>query len=280
VLVQIITAHPEDATTTRRVLIVGAGQSGLQLGLSLLAEGYEVTVMSARTPQEIRGGRPTSTQAMFHPALETERRYDLDLWQEEAPAVDAIQLRLSAPPGTLALEVTAPFDDPAQSTDQRVKTTAWLELFEQRGGIVHYQGVTTGDLDGLATLGRYDLVVVAAGKGELTALFDRDPNRSPYDSPQRGLSFAYVHGLAPDPTRPTPTVGFNAVPGLGELFVIPALTLSGPCDILFWEVVPGGPLDVWPDGHVRMDPSEHLRRILELAGRYTPGSPSARPPSS
>lgn len=46
----------------RDILIVGAGQSGLQLGLSLLAEGYEVTIMSARTPQEIRTGWPTSTQ--------------------------------------------------------------------------------------------------------------------------------------------------------------------------------------------------------------------------
>jgi len=67
----------------RRVLIVGAGQSGLQLGLSLLAEGFEVTVMSARTPQEVRSGWPTSTQVMFHPALETERRYDLNLWEEQ-----------------------------------------------------------------------------------------------------------------------------------------------------------------------------------------------------
>jgi hypothetical protein len=50
----------------RRILIVGAGQSGLQLGLSLLAEGYEVTIMSARTPDEIRTGWPTSTRSMFH----------------------------------------------------------------------------------------------------------------------------------------------------------------------------------------------------------------------
>ena len=38
----------------RKILIVGAGQAGLQLGLSLLAEGYDVTLMSARTPDEIR----------------------------------------------------------------------------------------------------------------------------------------------------------------------------------------------------------------------------------
>jgi 2-polyprenyl-6-methoxyphenol hydroxylase-like FAD-dependent oxidoreductase len=42
----------------RKILIVGAGQAGLQLALSLRAEGYEVTLMSARTPEEIRTGWP------------------------------------------------------------------------------------------------------------------------------------------------------------------------------------------------------------------------------
>ncbi|RDI76073.1 hypothetical protein Gocc_0492 [Gaiella occulta] len=32
----------------QRVAIVGAGQSGLQLGLGLLGSGYEVTLMSNR----------------------------------------------------------------------------------------------------------------------------------------------------------------------------------------------------------------------------------------
>jgi 2-polyprenyl-6-methoxyphenol hydroxylase-like FAD-dependent oxidoreductase len=50
----------------RKILIVGAGQSGLQLALSLREHDYDVTVMSARTPDEIRNGRVMSTQAMFH----------------------------------------------------------------------------------------------------------------------------------------------------------------------------------------------------------------------
>jgi Styrene monooxygenase A putative substrate binding domain len=253
----------------RRILIVGAGQSGLQLGLSLLAEGYEVTIMSARTPDEIRTGWPTSTQGMFYQALETERAYGLNLWDGQTPDIDGIHLALSAPPGQLALDVIAPLDHPAQSTDQRLKMATWLELFEERGGTVHFQGVTTSDLDGLTTLGRYDLTIVAAGKGELVSAFNRDAARSPYTAPQRGLAVAYVHGLDPDPAYPRPNVGFNAVPGLGELFVIPALSINGPCDILFWETIPGGPLDLWT-GATRMDPDQHLKLTLELAGQYTP----------
>jgi hypothetical protein len=251
----------------RKILIIGAGQSGLQLGLMLLAEGYQVTIMSARTPDEIRSGWPMSTQGMFHPALESERRYGLNLWDGQTPDIGGIRLSLSAPPGELAMAFNAQLDHPGQSTDQRLKMATWLELFEERGGVVYYQGVTTADLDGLAALGRYDLTIVAAGKGDLVAAFDRDPQRSPYDRPQRGLAVAYVHGLAPDPAYPEPNVGFNAVPGLGELFVIPGLTLSGRCDILFWETIPDGPLDVIRE---RLDPAEHLKVTLELARQYTP----------
>ncbi|MBQ0905427.1 styrene monooxygenase/indole monooxygenase family protein [Micromonospora sp. U21] len=251
----------------RKILIVGAGQSGLQLGLSLLAEGYDVTIMSARTPDEIRRGWVMSTQAMFAAALDTEREYGLDLWQEQTPHIEGLQLSLSAPPGERALRFSGPLDRYAQSTDQRLKMTTWLELFEQRGGTVHYQGVTTADLDGLTKLRRYDLTIVAAGKGDLVGVFDRDPQRSVYTAPQRGLAVAYVHGMTPDPLWPVPHVSFNAVPGLGELFVIPGLTLSGPCEILFWEAVPDGPLDLWKD---RRDPAEHLKLTLELVRQYTP----------
>ncbi|WP_279581850.1 styrene monooxygenase/indole monooxygenase family protein [Fodinicola feengrottensis] len=252
----------------RRVLIVGAGQCGLQLALSLLAEGYDVTVMSARTPEEIRDGWPTSTQGMFGLALQSERDYGLNIWEDRVPHIEALHVALSAPPGEKALDIIAPVDQHAESTDQRVKMSGWLELVEQRGGtVIIYQGVTTSDLDGLAALGRYDLTIVAAGRGELGGLFDRNASRSPYTTPQRGLAVAYVHGLAPDPLLPRTNVGFNAIPGFGELFVIPALTLSGPCDILFWEAVPAGPLDLWQE---RLDPPDHLKRTLELIRQYVP----------
>ncbi|MGX6606532.1 styrene monooxygenase/indole monooxygenase family protein [Micromonosporaceae bacterium Da 78-11] len=252
----------------RTILVVGAGQSGLQLALSLLAEGYDVTVMSARTPDELRGGAPMSTQGMFGQALQTERAYGLNRWDDRAPAFEGFRVALSAPPGELALAFNAELDEPGQSVDQRLKMAVWLELAEHRGARVVYRTVGAEDLDALAASGTYDLVVVAAGKGDLVGLFDRDPDRSVYDSPQRGLAVAYVHGLRPDPAFPRPHIGFNAVPGVGELFVIPALTLTGPCDILFWEAVPGGPADRWAGGP--MDPARHLALTLDLAATYTP----------
>jgi hypothetical protein len=251
----------------RRVLVVGAGQSGLQLALGLNGEGYDVTLMSARTPQDIRAGRPMSSQGMFHAALETERAQGLDLWDDQAPAFEGFRITLSAPPGEQALGFNAPLSHPGRSVDQRLKMAAWLELAEQRGVTVAYRAVEAAELAALAA--RFDLTVVAAGKGELVSIFDRDPRRSVFDAPQRGLAVAYVHGLAPDPAFPRPHIGFHAVPGLGELFVIPALTMSGPCDILFWEAVPGGPLDLWA-GPGPMEPERHLSLTLDLAGKYVP----------
>jgi len=249
----------------RKILIVGSGQSGLQLALTLLSHGYDVTVMSARTPEEIRNGRVMSTQAMFDRALQLERSHQLNLWEAHAPKMRGLDIALSAPPGTRALRVNAPFEGCSQSVDQRIKMAGWLELFEDKGGKVVIHGVTTADLDGLT--GLYDLVIVAAGRGELVELFDRNPEWSPYVKPQRALSVVYVHGIAPRAGLDTPHMGFNAVPGFGELFAIPALTLSGPCEILLLEGIPDGTFDCWDD---RPTPTEQLRRMLDLMRQYVP----------
>lgn len=252
----------------RRILLVGAGQAGLQLALSLLAEGYDVSVMSARTPDDLRGGKPLSTQGMFGPALATERAYGLNLWDDQPGVFDGLRVAMSAPPGKLALAFNALLDEPGRSVDQRLKMAAWLELAEQRGAHVIYQAATADYLDTITASGRFDLVVVAAGRGDLTSVFGTDPARSPYTAPQRALSVAYVHGLEPDPAFPPPHVEFNAVPGVGELFVIPALTLSGPCDILFWEAVPGGPADLWTAPGI--EAGKHLELTLAAAGQFVP----------
>lgn len=250
----------------RRVLIVGAGQSGLQLALGLQAEGYDVTVMSARTPEEIRAGRVMSTQCMFHNALQHERDLGLNLWEEQTVRVGGLGVSVAAPDGGRAIDWVGELDDFAQSVDQRVKMAGWLELFEDRGGKLVIHGVMTSELDALARL--YDLVVVSAGKGELVQLFDRVPERSPFTKPMRALSLAYAHGVGPRPEHPDlAAVRFNIVPGAGELFVIPAYTLSGNCDILFFEGVPGGPLDCFDD---RPGPAEHFARILDLMRRFVP----------
>ncbi|MFC1419462.1 styrene monooxygenase/indole monooxygenase family protein [Streptacidiphilus cavernicola] len=248
-----------------KILVVGAGQAGLQLALGLQSDGHDVTVMTDRTPDEIRGGRVLSTQCMFRGSLATERALGLNLWEAEAPKTEGLGVSVSGPEAARVIDWVGRLDGHAQSVDQRVKMPGWLELFADRGGKVVVNGVTVSDLDLLVR--GYDLTVVAAGKGELVSMFTRDAERSPYTVPQRSLAVSYVHGLAPRPEHDFPAVRCNLVPGVGELFVIPALTLSGPCDILFWEGVPGGPLDVFEPA---LAPDEHLARTLELMRTYTP----------
>lgn len=64
---------------SRHITIVGAGQSGLQLGIGLLDAGYQVTLISNRTPEQIRDGSIASSQCMFDQALGHERALGLDL---------------------------------------------------------------------------------------------------------------------------------------------------------------------------------------------------------
>lgn len=250
----------------RKILVVGAGQSGLQLALGLQSHGYEVTLMSNRTADEIRTGRVMSTQVMFHTALRHERDLELNFWESRAPRIEGLGVSVSGPGSQRVVDWVGRLDGYAQSVDQRVKMAGWLDTFTQRGGRLVVHGAAVGDLDYLSRA--YDLVLVSAGKGELVSMFGRDAARSPYREPQRALAVAYVHGLGPRPEHPdSDAVRCNLVPGVGELFVIPTLTTSGRADILFWEGVPGGPVDVFQG---LKDPAEHLSLTLELMERYTP----------
>ncbi|MFD5747246.1 styrene monooxygenase/indole monooxygenase family protein [Streptomyces sp. NPDC127033] len=250
----------------RKILIVGAGQSGLQLALGLQSRGYEVTLMSNRTPDEIRAGRVMSTQCMFGTALQHERDLQLNFWEAQAPRIEGLGVSVAAPDSARAVDWLGRLNGYAQSVDQRVKMAGWLETFAHRGGQLVIHGAAVSDLDYFSRM--YDLSLVSAGKGELVSMFARDRARSPYDAPQRALAVSYVHGVAPRPEHPgVEAVRCNLVPGVGEFFVMPALTTSGRADILFWEGIPGGPLDVFRG--VRR-PARHLALTLELMERFTP----------
>ena len=246
------------------ILIVGAGQAGLQLAFGLLQDGHDVTVVSNRTAEDLRVGRVMSSQCMFDASLQHERDLGIAYWDDECPPVEGISLAVPAPDGGgKAIDWASRLDRPAQSVDQRLKMPVWMDRFEEQGGRLVIHDVGRDDLERYTQ--EHDLVIVAAGKGEIVSLFERDAERSPYDRPMRALALTYVTGMTPRPDFSA--VCFNLIPTVGEYFVFPALTTTGECEIMVFEGIPGGPMDCWGDVTT---PAEHLAKSTWILETFMP----------
>jgi styrene monooxygenase A-like protein/F420-dependent NADP oxidoreductase-like protein len=247
----------------RKVAIIGAGQSGLQLALGLLKNNYQVTLVSNRTPDQIFSGRVSSSQFMFHDSLQTERDLGINFWEKDTPVTEGLAFTIPGPDKSKALFWEARLDHYGQSVDQRVKFPGWMKEFAKRGGELVIKDAGPEDLDKYSK--SHDLVIVAAGKGEVARMFERDAAKSPFNQPMRALALTYVKNMAP--RKPFTAVSFNLVPGVGEYFVFPALTTTGPCEIMVFEGVPGGPMDCWDDVKT---PEQHLARSKQVLGNFMP----------
>ncbi|HMC74910.1 MAG TPA: NAD(P)-binding domain-containing protein, partial [Terriglobales bacterium] len=161
----------------RKIAIIGGGQSGLQLALGLQQNNYDVTVVSNRTPEQVFNGRVTSSQFMFHDSLQNERDLGINFWEKDCPNTDGIAFTIPGPNKSRALFWEAKLDHYGQSVDQRVKFAGWMKEFAKRGGNLVIQDAGPQEVDAYSKT--HDLVIVAAGKGEVNRMFERDPARSP-----------------------------------------------------------------------------------------------------
>ncbi|WP_062263565.1 styrene monooxygenase/indole monooxygenase family protein [Endozoicomonas arenosclerae] len=249
----------------RKITIVGAGQSGLLLGLGLLKEGYSVKIITDRTPEAVLAGSVMSTQCMFHSSLETERQLSLNHWEADCPKIKHIQFCATAPreKAQKIIEWTGDLDRYAQSVDQRIKFSAWMEEFEALGGLLEIRKIDASDLSSLAQ--QADLVIVATGKGLNDQIRRKNPECSPFDAPQRKLSLFYVQH--PDQGTTLDRVSFNVIPSIGEYFVMPVLTEHGPAEAMLFEAIPEGPMDCFSRNNSE---EERLIKAREFLGEYLP----------
>lgn len=261
----------------RKITIVGAGQAGLMIGVGLVRKGYNVTIVSDRTPEEIRNGRVTSSQAMQPTPNAYEREFGLRLWEQDYHPWDGVEFNVLSPEVfdkqysfNAAIGPTNGRPDwIVESIDQRVKMPAWIYKFEELGGKMLYE---TADMEALE---RYeaeaDLVLVASGKGEIGKLLERDDEKCTFDKPMRALGLAYVKGMKPVQTKDGKTFNrgltWNGVPGVGEYFVCPALTTSGECEIMIFEGIPGGPMDILD---TRDGPGKYFENCLKILKEFFP----------
>ncbi|WP_304450786.1 styrene monooxygenase/indole monooxygenase family protein [Nocardiopsis sp. YSL2] len=250
----------------RRILVVGGGPSGLQLALGLLAEDYDVTLVSPHGPQDVRDGGVLSTQCLFGPALRRLRRHGLFPWDDRAPAIGGVSVRVADARGGSepTLSFAGRLAEPARSVDQRLALPAWMDLFTRAGGRHLRRSADADDLERLAA--DHELVVVAAGRGGLSGLFPLRTERSPFTAPQRSLMLAYVRGADPHPGGAL--LSRTAVPGAGEVFTLPVYSLDGVCDAVLVEAVAGGPLERHlPEG---AGAGEVLAGVLDAVRAHAP----------
>ncbi len=249
----------------RKFTIVGGGQSGLMVGIGLLKAGHQVRIVQNRSGEELAKGKVLSSQCMFANAVDHERELGIDFWSETCPQVNGINFIVPNPDGsgTKVIDWAARLDRSAYSVDQRVKIPRWIEEFQRLGGKMVIADAAMAEVEDYAR--QDDLVIVASGKGEVGQMFLRDAVKSAYDKPMRALALTYVTGMTP--RAPYSAVEFNLIPGVGEYFVFPALTTTGPCEIMVFEGIPGGPMDCWGDVKT---PAQHLAKSLEILKTFLP----------
>jgi hypothetical protein len=207
----------------KKIAIVGAGQAGLQLGMSLLGdERHEVTLYSDRTASEIASGSLMATAILFQNKRRIEAELGLDFWSEKGKQVSGIEIEVRGESGELAVAFDAPFTDgPGMALDYRLKFPEWMDEFERRGGNLVIRKTGIDELEQLAA--DNDLVVVAAGKGGLSKVFERDPDRSPpYSAPMRHITAVVV-----DRDLDLDNMAISIVPGGAEIVLLPILAGNG-----------------------------------------------------
>ncbi len=246
----------------RKITIVGAGHAGLQLGIGLLRRGYDITVATNRTPGAVLNGPVTSSQLMFGEALSCERDLGLNRWDDACPPFAKMGFAVASPAGGARLvDWHDQWQPAAQSVDQRIKFPEWMAAFEELGGRLTIETATMETLEGYAKAS--DLVIVAGGKGEITRIFERDAERSPFDRPMRSVTLLYVNGIG----RGGDSGGVVLIPTVGEIIWYCALTRSGPCHIMNIFGVPRGPFD---ELEVEQNAGRKLNLAKALLHRYLP----------
>ena len=263
------------------ILIVGASPAGLLLAHGLLDHGYDVTLITAASSGEIRGGDPSITHFTLPKALAHEQVSGLAMWEHLAPRISGARVHLH-PPGASPMTVESAFATYGVSVDRRVKSADWLEYAEDRGAKVVITGITVSDLEFFSRM--YDLMILATGYGELGALFAPVSN-APVPA-RRAVAQAILTGVAdtdaadqhvvgpppgaPPGYLPEPVRSDHAeVASSPEIRAIlsPVLVDSGPQHVLQLMGSPGGPMDAWPD---RPGREEIWRRMSELTRQHAP----------
>jgi len=242
--------------------VVGAGVAGLHLALRLQQHGVDATIITDRRPEDYRGSQLLNTVAHHSTTLERETILDVNHWTDPDDHYVYHDHWFNFPE---PLNFQGHFNNPSRAVDYRIYLPALMEDFSKRGGKIEYRRVEESDIQPL--IDRFDLLVVAVGKGPLGAMFEHNPTESPFQQPQRRLSCGLYTGVH----HPSPmNVTLSVTPAKGELIVIPTVTFEGIGTALLFENVPGTPLEATVTTKYEDDPKAFLRVVLDVLEEYHP----------
>ncbi len=248
----------------RNIGIVGAGIAGLHLALYLQKHGVDATLITDRTPDEFRNIRLINTVAHHHVTLEREDYLGVNHWSAPKLHYTYHDHFFNFPQ---PLKFQGYFSKPSRAVDYRIYLPALMEDFERRGGTIEYRRIEEGDIRPLVA--RFDLLVVATGKGPLGQIFTYRPEHTPYSQPQRLLCVGLYYGVRQtDPMNVTLSVS----PGHGEMIVIPTLTFDGIANALLMENVPNADMAVLSSLNYEKDRSTFLQTLLEKLEKHHPST--------
>jgi len=206
-----------------------------------------------------------NTVAHHHTTIQRESALGVNHWQDMNEHYHYHDHWLNIPePGPLHFQGT--FDKPSRAVDYRIYLPTLMQDFMRRGGNIEYRTIAEDDIKPLAD--RFDLLVVAVGKGPLGAMFEHEPLETPFKQPQRRLSVGLYTGV--ENTDPK-NVTISLTPGKGELLVIPTLTFEGMSTALLFENVPGSELEATVTTRYDDDPAVFKQTILDTLEKYHPG---------
>lgn len=240
----------------RNIAIIGAGQAGLHLGIGLVEVGYNVTLLSDRTLEAIQSGKPMGTPILFPDTLQLERNLGLNFWDHKSDCV-RFRSEVCDSEGNTALALSCNLQHHWQAVDQRLKFPIWMQEFVRRGGELIIQTTTLEDLEEYAQT--YDLVVVTTGRSSFSTLFERDAQKSNYDSAKRYVVSLIVTGLKGD----LQTSKVTTLPGIGEIIQIPFYANGKLSTALAFEACRGGAMDQFSQAQDGQELLEIGKKVIQ-----------------
>jgi hypothetical protein len=241
--------------------IIGSGIAGLQLGLGLQQHGIDATIYCERTPEQTLAGQLTNMVARNGCTRDRERALGVSHWDSPRHDMGRLKLWIKGTPiafsGSMGL--------PSQAVDMRIYWARLLDGFSSRGGRVVIRTVGSDELEGLAS--QHGLLVVASGRANLSSIFPRVAEHSPYTTPQRLCIGGLFRGI---PYSDPCALEVNVTPGSGEIFVVPYQSFEPDLTGIGILITAGGHFEPLRQLRYKDDPRAFVAAVLDLLRDYAP----------